>query len=71
MKPIEGSQELLHAAGFRSKMIPNNEGIEEEFLVFEQENVDSLDSINVNNLTIMILIMILSPNIFLNLCFLL
>lgn len=46
--PILGSAELLFAAGFRPDKIDNN-GVEEDFWVFSEENVDGIQSLEVNN----------------------
>ncbi|KAJ0171838.1 hypothetical protein K1T71_012601 [Dendrolimus kikuchii] len=43
VQPIEGSMELLLAAGFMQQMITNADGTEEEYLVFNRENVPSID----------------------------
>ncbi|XP_046972678.1 UBX domain-containing protein 6 [Vanessa cardui] len=43
--PIEGSMELLLAAGFIQKKLPNADGVEEDFLVFVKENVPSVESL--------------------------
>ncbi|XP_026497800.1 UBX domain-containing protein 6 [Vanessa tameamea] len=43
--PIEGSMELLLAAGFIQQKLPNADGIEEDFLVFVKENVPSVESL--------------------------
>ncbi|XP_047539288.1 UBX domain-containing protein 6 [Vanessa atalanta] len=43
--PIEGSMELLLAAGFIQQKLPNADGVEEDFLVFVKENVPSVESL--------------------------
>ncbi|CAH0714904.1 unnamed protein product, partial [Brenthis ino] len=45
VQPIEGSMELLLAAGFVQQKLPNSEGVEEDFLVFVKENVPSVESL--------------------------
>lgn len=45
VQPIEGSMELLLAAGFIQEKLPNADGVEEEFLVFHKENVPSVESL--------------------------
>ncbi|XP_023936003.2 UBX domain-containing protein 6 [Bicyclus anynana] len=45
VQPIEGSLELLLAAGFTQQKLANAEGVEEDFLVFNQENVPSVESL--------------------------
>ncbi|XP_041972454.1 UBX domain-containing protein 6 [Aricia agestis] len=45
VQPIEGSMELLQAAGFEQKKLPNADGVEEDFLVFNIDNVPSVESL--------------------------
>ncbi|XP_032521897.2 UBX domain-containing protein 6 [Danaus plexippus] len=45
VQPIEGSMELLLAAGFMQEKLLNNEGNEENFLVFKKENIPSVESL--------------------------
>lgn len=45
VQPVEGSMELLIAAGFEQQKLLNNEGNEEDFLVFVKENVPSVESL--------------------------
>ncbi|CAG9568633.1 unnamed protein product [Danaus chrysippus] len=45
VQPIEGSMELLLAAGFMQDKLLNNEGNEEDFLVFKKENIPSVESL--------------------------
>ncbi|OWR45106.1 putative UBX domain-containing protein 1 [Danaus plexippus plexippus] len=45
VQPIEGSMELLLAAGFMQEKLLNNEGNEEDFLVFKKENIPSVESL--------------------------
>ncbi|CAG4968625.1 unnamed protein product [Parnassius apollo] len=45
VQPIEGAMELLLAAGFTQQTLPNPEGVEEEYLVFNKENVPSVESL--------------------------
>lgn len=47
VQPIEGSSEVLHAAGFRQEKCQLNDQ-DEDFLVFHLENVDSLESLRVS-----------------------
>lgn len=44
--PILGATELLFAAGFRLEMVDNN-GIQEEFWVFNEHNVDGIQTLEV------------------------
>lgn len=44
--PILGSSELLYAAGFRPQKLDNN-GTEEDFWVFSEENVEGIQSLEV------------------------
>lgn len=45
---IDGSLELLRGAGFREQTIPNaNNAFEEKYLVFDKDNVDSMDTLAV------------------------
>ncbi|XP_034826390.1 UBX domain-containing protein 6 [Maniola hyperantus] len=43
--PIEGAMELLMAAGFTQQKVTNADGVEEDFLVFNKENVPSVESL--------------------------
>ncbi|XP_050356741.1 UBX domain-containing protein 6 [Nymphalis io] len=43
--PIEGSMELLLAAGFVQQKLPNADGVDEDFLVFDKENVSSVEGL--------------------------
>ncbi|CAH2058220.1 unnamed protein product, partial [Iphiclides podalirius] len=45
VQPIEGAMELLLAAGFTQQMLPNPEGVEEPYLVFNKDNVPSIESL--------------------------
>ncbi|XP_045506943.1 UBX domain-containing protein 6 [Colias croceus] len=45
VQPIEGAVELLLAAGFVQQKLFNNEGNEEDFLVFNKDNVPSVESL--------------------------
>ncbi|CAH0598301.1 unnamed protein product [Chrysodeixis includens] len=45
VQPIEGSMELLLAAGFTQMKQPNPEGADEDYLVFQKENVPSVESL--------------------------
>ncbi|XP_038218056.1 UBX domain-containing protein 6 [Zerene cesonia] len=45
VQPIEGAMELLLAAGFAQQRLFNNEGVEEDFLVFIKDNVPSVESL--------------------------
>lgn len=45
VQPIEGSMELLLAAGFEQKKVKNVDGVEEDFLVFQKDNVPSVESL--------------------------
>ncbi|CAG4980752.1 unnamed protein product [Colias eurytheme] len=45
VQPIEGAMELLLAAGFVQQKLFNNEGNEEDFLVFNKDNVPSVESL--------------------------
>lgn len=44
--PLEGSMELLLAAGFDQKKLTNPDGLEEDYLIFNKDNVPSLDTLN-------------------------
>lgn len=44
--PILGAIELLFAAGFRQQTLQNN-GVEEEFWVWNEENVDGIQTLEV------------------------
>lgn len=44
--PIEGTSELLDAAGFRQKKLTVDDH-EEDFLVFDLENIDNIDVLNI------------------------
>ncbi|XP_053620356.1 UBX domain-containing protein 6 [Plodia interpunctella] len=45
VQPIEGSLELLQAAGFTQQKVANADGTEEDYLVFRRENVPSVESL--------------------------
>ncbi|XP_068624208.1 UBX domain-containing protein 6 [Battus philenor] len=45
VQPIEGSMELLLAAGFMQQTLPNPDGVNEDYLVFHEENVTSIESL--------------------------
>lgn len=45
VQPIEGSMELLLAAGFVQQRVMNAEGVEEDYLVFQKENVPTIESL--------------------------
>ncbi|KAJ8708352.1 hypothetical protein PYW07_010477 [Mythimna separata] len=45
VQPIEGSMELLLAAGFVQQRVMNADGVDEDFLVFQKENVPSIESL--------------------------
>nr|XP_049706286.1 UBX domain-containing protein 6 [Helicoverpa armigera]XP_049706287.1 UBX domain-containing protein 6 [Helicoverpa armigera] len=45
VQPIEGSMELLIAAGFEQQRVTNADGVEEDFLVFQKENVPTVESL--------------------------
>ncbi|CAK1589729.1 unnamed protein product [Parnassius mnemosyne] len=47
VQPIEGAMELLLAAGFTQQTLTNPEGVEEEYLVFNKENVPSVESLTI------------------------
>lgn len=44
--PILGATELLYAAGFRQQKLDHN-GTEEDFLVWDEENVDGIQTLEV------------------------
>lgn len=46
VQPIEGSNEVLFAAGFRQQKLKLQED-EEDFLVFNMSNVDEIESLQV------------------------
>ncbi|XP_072946323.1 UBX domain-containing protein 6 [Epargyreus clarus] len=45
VQPLEGAMELLLAAGFEQKKITNADGVDEDFLVFNENNVPSVESL--------------------------
>lgn len=45
--PILGAAELLYAAGFRQERLDHN-GVEEEFWVFNQNNVEGFETLEVS-----------------------
>ncbi|XP_039748580.1 UBX domain-containing protein 6 [Pararge aegeria] len=45
VQPIEGAMDLLIAAGFSQQKVTNADGVEEDFLVFNKENVPSVESL--------------------------
>ncbi|CAH2986918.1 unnamed protein product [Chilo suppressalis] len=45
VQPIEGAMELLIAAGFTQTKLQNPEGVDEEYLVFNKDNVESIESL--------------------------
>ncbi|XP_045762191.1 UBX domain-containing protein 6 [Maniola jurtina] len=45
VQPIEGAMELLLAAGFTQQKLTNADGVEEDFLVFNKDNVPSVESL--------------------------
>lgn len=47
VSPIEGARDLLLAAGFQSQQV-SNQDIEEEFLVFSEENVENIEYLSVS-----------------------
>lgn len=49
VQPIEGAMELLMAAGFAQQKLTNADGVEEDFLVFNKENVPSVESLTVSS----------------------
>ncbi|ENN78245.1 hypothetical protein YQE_05396, partial [Dendroctonus ponderosae] len=44
--PVLGATEFLHAAGFRQQKLEHN-GAEEDFLVWSQENVEGIDTLEI------------------------
>lgn len=44
--PILGATELLYAAGFRQQKLENN-GVEEDYWVFNESNIDGLQTLEV------------------------
>ncbi|CAH2211267.1 jg1150 [Pararge aegeria aegeria] len=48
VQPIEGAMDLLIAAGFSQQKVTNADGVEEDFLVFNKENVPSVESLTVS-----------------------
>jgi hypothetical protein len=48
VKGLEGSLEFLNAAGFREQTIANNDtGVEEKYLIFNKDNIDSIETLTV------------------------
>lgn len=45
VQPIEGSMDLLMAAGFTQQTLPNPDGQDEQYLVFNKDNVPSVESL--------------------------
>lgn len=43
VQPIEGSMELLLAAGFNQQKLTGSDGAEEDYLIFNKDNVPSVD----------------------------
>lgn len=44
-----GSQEFLYAAGFRPTKVENN-GVEEDFLLWSSENIEGPETLQVGNI---------------------
>ncbi|CAG9792343.1 unnamed protein product [Diatraea saccharalis] len=45
VQPIEGAMDLLIAAGFTETKLKNPEGVDEDYLVFNKDNVESIESL--------------------------
>lgn len=46
MAPLLGANEFLYAAGFRQQKLDHN-GVDEDFWVWSEENVDGLETLEV------------------------